>query len=134
MSSLRNYLESGNYLPKQMRDFHDQKDLFKSMHHLYQDNPHNTMPNWVDGHKYIIDWFLWFMASRGYTLQKTKKKGVEFAEWPNYREIMKAENYLGTRQLCALCDAETGRCEEDGLYVDGLGPLCEACHKIETLR
>lgn len=35
---MEKWLESGNYLPKFMRDFHDQKDLFKSMHYLYQDD------------------------------------------------------------------------------------------------
>jgi hypothetical protein len=91
MSDLQEYLESGQHLPKPMRDFHNQKDLFKSIHHLYQDNPHSNIPSWVIGHQYIIDWFLWFMASRGYTLQKTRKKNIEFEEWPNFREIMKAE-------------------------------------------
>lgn len=91
MSSLQRYLESGEHLPKPMRDFHDQKDLFESMHHLFQDSEHIDMPSWVIGHQYIIDWFLWFMASRGYTLQKTRKKNVEFKGWPDYREILKAE-------------------------------------------
>lgn len=92
MNDLQKYLESGKHLPEKMRDFHDQKDLFKSMHHLYQDKDNAPVQSWIDGHIYIIDWFLWFMASRGYTLQKTRKKGVEFKEWPDYREIMKVEN------------------------------------------
>ena len=92
MSNLLQYLQSGQHLPKKMRDFHDQKELFKSMHHLFQDNEgYENAPNWVNGHIYIIDFFLWFMASRGYTLQKTRKKGIDFKEWPNYREILKAE-------------------------------------------
>jgi len=91
MSNLDRYLESGDHLPENMRDFHDQKDLFKSIDILYQDSPHENMPNWVQGHQYTIDWFLWFMASRGYTLQRCRKKSVEFKEWPNFREIMEAE-------------------------------------------
>ncbi len=39
-------------------------------------------------------------------------------------------NYPGTRQICALCGEETGRCEEDQLYIDAgeAGPLCEGCY------
>lgn len=95
-TDLQKYLESGKHLPKKMRDFHDQKDLFKSIHHLYQDDPHttiphSTIPHWTIGHQYVIDWFLWFMASRGYTLQKNKKTGVKFKKWPTYREILREE-------------------------------------------
>lgn len=93
MSNLKSYLESGEYLPKRMRDFHDQKELFKSMHYLFQGNKgFEQIPSWVIGHIYIIDFFLWFMAARGYTLQKTRKKNVEFREWPNYREIINEQN------------------------------------------
>ena len=89
------WLQSGEHLPKPMRDFHSQKDLFKSMHHLYQDAERpcaENTPTWGQGHIYIIDFFLWFMASRGYTLQKTRKKGIVFKDWPSYRELLKAEN------------------------------------------
>ena len=93
MSNLITWLQSGKHLPEPMRDFHDQKDLFKSMHYLQQDNEGvENNPSWVNGHIYIIDFFLWFMASRGYTLQKTRTKNIEFKDWPSYREILKAEN------------------------------------------
>ena len=76
---LRNWLESGQYLPSFMRDFHDQKDLFKEIHSVYRESEQTgKMPNWVDGHCYVVDWFLWFMATRGYTLQKTRKKNIQF--------------------------------------------------------
>ena len=88
---LQKYLGSGKHLPKCMRDFHDQKDLFKSIHHLYQDSPQVNMPSWMIGHQYVIDWFLWFMASRGYTLQKTRAKNIEFLPWPSHRDIMSKE-------------------------------------------
>lgn len=93
MTALDNFLNSGEYLPQKLRDFQDQKNLFKSMHHLYQGSENaKEMPSWVQGHVYTIDWFLWFMASRGYTLQKCRKKDVEFAEWPDFRKILQAEN------------------------------------------
>ncbi len=78
MGIVKEWLKSGEYLPKFMRDFHDQKDLFKAMHILYEskDNksPHQNKPNWIEGQCYVIDWFLWYMAIRGYTLQKSRKK------------------------------------------------------------
>lgn len=89
MDNLIKWLKTGKYLPEPMRDFHDQKNLFKSMHFLHQDcEGADKNPNWVQGHIYIIDFFLWFMASRGYTLQKTRKKGVEFKCWPDFNKII----------------------------------------------
>jgi len=46
---------------------------------------------------------------------------------PNQYESWNGENYPGTRQLCVQCDLPTGRCEEDSIYRDELGPLCEDC-------
>ena len=90
-SKLEVWLHSGKYLPKFLRDFHDQKDLFKSIHTLYADSESlkDIVPSWVSGQIYVIDCFLWFMASRGYTLQKSRKKDVEFLDIPEYRELRK---------------------------------------------
>ena len=97
MNNLVEWLRSGEYLPVCMRDFHDQKNLFKSMHYLQQDNEGGeNNPTWVQGHIYIIDFFLWFMASRGYTLQKTRKKEIEFRRWPDFRKITDEDNILNT--------------------------------------
>lgn len=61
--------------------------------------------------------------------------------WPDGRrralsqkehEQWNANNYPGTRQLCAICDAPTGRCEEDDLYLSDCGPLCEECFEEKT--
>jgi hypothetical protein len=42
-----------------------------------------------------------------------------------------ASNYPGTRQLCADCEAPTGRCEEDELTTEDRPdePLCEDCYE-----
>jgi len=32
------------------------------------------------------------------------------------------------QQLCKKCDEPTGRCEDDSLYLGGIGPLCEDCY------
>ncbi|EOI6427167.1 hypothetical protein ACMU9U_004100 [Yersinia enterocolitica] len=77
MSELRNWLESGDYLPNEFRDFHDQKDLFKAMHWIIENANENG--NARDGHVYVVDTFLWYMASRGYTLQRSRKK-INFKE------------------------------------------------------
>ena len=78
MSKLSEWMKRGEHLPEFMRAFHDQKDLFKAIHSLYQDNDGaEEKPTWVQGHIYVIDWFLWYMALRGYTLQKSRKK-VDF--------------------------------------------------------
>ena len=66
-------MESGEHLPALMRDFHDQKDLFKSIHELVDFGGHDEV-TWVAGHCYVIDIFLWFMAKRGYTLQRSRKR------------------------------------------------------------
>lgn len=41
-----------------------------------------------------------------------------------------AREYPGTRQLCCIesCQEPTERCEEDSIYIDDLGPLCETCY------
>jgi hypothetical protein len=84
MGKLDAWRNSGKYLPEPLRDFHAQKDFFKAMHHAYrEDDPRGEMPTWVTGHIYTVDWFLWYIAARGYTLQKTRTQGIEFLPWPD---------------------------------------------------
>ena len=77
MINVEAWLQSGKYLPKCLRDFHDQKDVFKMMHTRIKEDPASFIkrPDWVTGQVYVIDTFLWFMARRGYTLQKVRAKG-----------------------------------------------------------
>lgn len=76
MSELQQWLDSAKYLPEPLRDFHDQKDTFKAMHELIdvEEHPYAKSVNWRDGQCYVIDIFLWFMARRGYTLQRSRQK------------------------------------------------------------
>lgn len=77
MSGFKEWRGESKHLPEFMRDFHEQKDLFKSMLNYF--NNADEMPvSWVDGHVFTIDWFLWFMAAHGYTLQKTRSKIDDF--------------------------------------------------------
>ncbi len=75
-------LESKKYLPPVLRDFHDQKDIFKAMHVIVQESPENFIkrPTWIEGQCYVIDMFLWFMAKRGYTLQRSRIKCDDFRD------------------------------------------------------
>lgn len=71
MDKLSDWLTSGEYLPHFMRNFHDQKDVFKAMHNTIHNADENGNPR--DGHIYVVDTFLWYMARCGYTLQKSRK-------------------------------------------------------------
>ncbi|WP_334166286.1 hypothetical protein [Achromobacter mucicolens] len=70
------WLENGSHLPPPLRDFHDQKDVFKAMHDIInvQGHEYARSVDWVTGQCYVIDIFLWFMARRGYTLQRSRAK------------------------------------------------------------
>jgi hypothetical protein len=72
--SLQKWMQSGKYLPRFMRDFHDQKDVFKAIHEIINENEAARRIGWVDAQIYVIDVFLWFMARRGYTLQRSRVK------------------------------------------------------------
>lgn len=73
------------YLPKFMRDFHDQKGLFKAIDEVVgrrlAADPRLMLKDvsWVQSHVYVVDFFLWFMARHGWTLQPTRRKG-EYAD------------------------------------------------------
>lgn len=74
------WLRSGAYLPDFMRDFHDQKELFKALQEVVErSNQKNSDQNnmtltWVDAHIYTVDIFLWVMARHGYTLQRSRQR------------------------------------------------------------
>ena len=88
MDNLSKWLQSGEYLPVFMRDFHNQKDVFKAMHHVITNANENGNPR--DGHIYVVDTFLWYMARCGYTLQKSRKD-VDFKDMDVDIERMKRE-------------------------------------------
>jgi len=71
--AVKKWRDKGNHLPRFMRDFHDQKELFKAIHDLTAHEIKDRL-GWVDAHIYTIDMFLWFMARHGYTLQRSRKR------------------------------------------------------------
>ena len=74
------WLASGAFLPPFLRDFHNQKDLFKwlfwNIAEVRKKDPRKVRDlesmNWVAAHIFTIDWFLWLMAKHGYTLQRSR--------------------------------------------------------------
>jgi hypothetical protein len=86
--SMNKWLESGKYLPSILRDFHDQKDVFKTIHILVRNHESTNKVNWIDAHIYVIDVFLWFMAKRGWTLQRSRM-GIPFSDLENDIERVK---------------------------------------------
>jgi hypothetical protein len=69
---LRSRLRAARHMPEFMRDFHDQKDLFKTIQSVMETKNPDTCGavNWMQGQCYCIDVFLKFMAMHGYELRK----------------------------------------------------------------
>jgi hypothetical protein len=76
---MEDWLSDGSYLPPFMREFHAQKRLFKRIDEIvYREREKKSMlsadlPNWIAAHIYVVDFFLWFMARRGWTLQRSRR-------------------------------------------------------------
>jgi hypothetical protein len=82
MDEMKEFLDNSEFLPEFMRDFHDAKSLFKLLDRAVQarnTKDHIQLPNWIAAQMYTVDVFLYFMAKRGYTLQKSRKK-LPFAD------------------------------------------------------
>ena len=73
-AEIKQWIDDAKYLPEIIRDFHDQKDLFKAIHETVNVEGHSYCGDvdWVKGHNYVVDVFLWYMAQRGYTLQRNR--------------------------------------------------------------
>ena len=107
--SARSWREDGGHLPKFMRDFHDQKDLFKTIHETFEIKPGSgkDVP-WATGMEYVIDVFLWFMALHGYALQRTRKRG----EFRDIDERITEANGRRRGQFSAMLEKEMRRDHE----------------------
>lgn len=70
--AVKRWRKEGKHLPAFMRDFHDQKELFKTIHE--QCVTDENAPSWMNAHVYTVDAFLWFMARHGWVLTKSKGK------------------------------------------------------------
>lgn len=81
---INKWLQSGKHLPKCIRDFHDQKNLFKSIFERMEPNKEYFLKelDYINTHTFVIDYFLYFMGRRGYTLQKNRTK-LNFSDLSN---------------------------------------------------
>lgn len=110
MDELTAWMKTGEYLPEPLRDFHDQKEVFKLIHEVtdVSKNDIAAKVDWVAGQVYVIDVFLWFMARRGYTLQRSRKRLL-------FRELeadVRAANERRDQHLSALLSVSSGASQE----------------------
>jgi hypothetical protein len=71
------FVESSEHLPAPIQDFHDAKDVFKTMwaqFSLEKFPPAIKNFGWINCQILVIDIFLWWMAKRGWTLQRSRAK------------------------------------------------------------
>jgi hypothetical protein len=103
MKDRRQWMKDGEYLPEFMRDFHDQKDLFKTIHQFLnmEKNTYVKDISWVQGQCYVIDVFLWFMAMHGYTLSKSRVQ----ADFRNLHETLDAEEKKRDEQSASVLNS-----------------------------
>lgn len=75
-AELKQWREEGKHLPEFLRDFHDQKDFFKTLHDRVTIEDHGIAKdiNFTQGHAYTVDCLLHFLARFGYTIQKSRAK------------------------------------------------------------
>lgn len=113
--SAEEWLKSGGYLPRFMRDFHAQKDIFKwiarpvqnTKAHAKAEGRMDQLPgfSWVESHIYVVDFFLWYMAKHGYTLQPMRQD-YEHASWDESIAAMRAEEGEALAAMFRQADAE----------------------------
>ncbi len=73
--SIYSLIDEEKHLPDILKDFHDQKDVMKSMYNFFNKTETNKMKcSSTDLHIDIVDHFLQFMFIHGYKLQRTRIK------------------------------------------------------------
>ncbi len=74
--------KNGDYafLPREFRDFHDQKDLFKTMHEQMAPCESIKGISWVAGQCYVCDVVLKYLSLHGYYLQRSRSKKYQFRD------------------------------------------------------
>lgn len=80
-AALAEFVSSLEYLPSCLRDFHDAKDVFKTLHATVNVQGHDYCKDtsWTTGQCYVVDVFLWWMAKHGWTLQRSRKR-IDFRD------------------------------------------------------
>ena len=103
-NQVKNWRADSKHYPPILRDFHDQKDLFKLIHRITNVEGHSYCKDvdWIKGQCYVIDIFLWTMARFGYTLQKSRTK----LNFDNLEEFLHAHREEMNKQFAALFEHE----------------------------
>jgi hypothetical protein len=105
-AKLQQWASSLEYLPDFIRDFHDQKDLFKTIHWLCKpeklsdtDTSFDRLQSvsWIQGQIYVIDKFLWVMAKFGWTLQRSRKRGLVFRDYYEFNRAREEQEHAQFR-------------------------------------
>lgn len=101
------WMKAGEYLPDFLRDFHDQKDAFKAIHEMsgVQEGYVKDV-SWIAAQVYTIDFFLWWCARRGYTLQRSRKPVLFRDAEADIAEAKRARNALTARVLLSAFSTE----------------------------
>ena len=110
------WLKSGGYLPAFMRDFHAQKDIFKwlagpvqnAREHAEKEGRMDMLPrfSWVEAHIFVVDFFLWYMAKHGYTLQPMRQD-YKHKSWDESIAAMREESGKALAAMLRREKAET---------------------------
>lgn len=75
MQKASEWVKGGNHLPPFLKDFHDQKDIFKAIDEWANRNPEDYYTiTFSQAQVYTVDSFLRYMGLCGYTLQKNRSK------------------------------------------------------------
>lgn len=112
------WLKTGLYLPRVIRDFHDQKDVFKWIWRRIEARKgvdpsaasYLAGMTWTGAQVFVVDHFLWWMAMHGYTLQPTRNGRDDYASWDASIRAMKDEDAAAFRKM--LDDDAAARAEQ----------------------
>ena len=121
MRTMGKWLSEGLHLPGFLRDFHDQKDVFKWIWRKLEGRKTKSEEmylagmTWTGAHVFVIDHFLWWMAMHGYTLQRSRSRD-DFADWGASIRQMKDEDAAAFRKM--LDDEDRKRAATDSPSTD----------------
>lgn len=100
---IKEWREQGKHLPKIMRDFHAQKDLIRTLfEELEAANKAPQDFNWVEGHCYLMDWVLWYLARNGFILRRSSRK----LPFEDLREYLDATGYARLDKFIQILEGE----------------------------
>lgn len=115
--ALKVWRSEGRHLPEALRDFHAQKSLFKAIEKAYGrmklplQKEGSAALDWVSAHCFSLDYFLWFMAAHGYTLQRSRS-ALPFSKLEHSILALNQTNLLGSPRVDGSLEGE----DSESLY------------------